>query len=345
MEPSFLVSAFDSLPLAGYECTNLAIRTEDELAQTAWRVSEKDNNQPSSLISTYAQKSSIDYLLDKGEPGEYLDMTSAAILGTHQDIRLSADLPMTTLLQQLKAAFSNPIYFRHYGHGEQTLESGHWMLKNPPGGRASQADRLEEAAIRLLSSGRSLTIREMETELRKQIKPIFSPIREYLMHILESYAEEETPGSNKWIIKINEHPTLRESDQRTIRGMIANLGKQFGLDPCHVDQTVEWCDLTSGTPLYRFYILANAQFNQFISVEELSSPMQVLVIPGSRSNLAAYKRQMNPWLDEQLRESWHIIKYRHITHLVENPMMTREVFDLLLDNDPTEYQPLQMQLL
>ncbi len=130
VEPAFLVSAFDALHLAGYECAKLSVGTEDELAQTTWKSIPNETIQTPALISPLVQKASIQYLSEKGEPGEYLDMTCAALLGIHHGIQINADLPMSTLLQQMKAAFSNPAYFRHYGPGEQTLESGYWMLRH-----------------------------------------------------------------------------------------------------------------------------------------------------------------------------------------------------------------------
>jgi hypothetical protein len=165
------------------------------------------------------------------------------------------------------------------------------------------------------------------------------------MHLLDSYAEEEGTRSNKWIIKVNEHPALRGSDQKTILGMITNLGKQFGMTLNLQEQTLDWNDPLSGDVLYRFHVLTSARFSHLVSRHELIPVTRILVLPGSRSNLVAYKRQTNPWLNEQLEDGWHIIKYRHLSRLVENPMLTRDVFDLLLDNDPTEYQQIQMQLL
>ncbi len=218
-------------------------------------------------------------------------------------------------------------------------------VKTPPEDLISLADRLEEEAVAILSSGKSITIHELETALRGRIQPLFTPIREYLMHLLDSYAEEETPGSGRWIIKVNEHPALRGSDHKTIVGMITSLGKQFGMALNPQPQTVDWTDPISGDVLYRFQVLTNARFSHLVSRHELTPVTRILVLPGSRSNLVAYKRQTNPWLNEQLDDGWHIIKFRHLARLVENPMLTRDVFDLLLDNDPTEYQPRQMQLL
>jgi hypothetical protein len=294
------------------------------------------------LVSPIIQRTASDYLKEIGQPGEYLDMTCTALLGLDQRIQVSPDLSNTTLLQQLKAAFSNPTIFRHFGPGEQTLESGHWMIRTLPEISLSLSDRIEEGVLSALSAGAAFNLSDLEIQIREKIHPIFQPVQEYLMHLIDSYAEEESPGSNRWIIKVNEHPALRNSDQKAIRGMLSNLGKQFGLDSCHSEHSIDWCN-ESGSVLYRFHIQASAQLSHLLSPNEPSSHVKVLVLPGSRSNLVAYKRQVNPWLDEQL-EDWHIIKYRHISHLVVNPMLTLEVFDLLLDNDPPEYQPLQMQL-
>ncbi len=344
VEPSYIWSGFTAFQRGGFACSGFALHAEDEIVQTMWARQGTIDKPPGNRLVDLAQSAVIKYLDEKAEPADYLEMSTAAILGISQQAGIPDEAPTTTLLSQVKTAFANPILFRHYGGGEQTQESGTWMLKNTHPGMTSQMDRIEAYVVQMLAGGESLHADQLEERIYREIKPIFSPIRELLQHILGSYAEEDTNLQNQWLIRVNEHPALRSLDQQTIRGMLDKLGSRMGMTVNHREHILEWVDPQDASPLYRFVIVTHARLTELLANDDGSVPNRVLVIPGSRSNLIVYKRKTNPWLAEALEE-WHLLKFRHVTRLVDNPMLTRESFDLLLDNDPPEYQPMQMVLL
>lgn len=344
VEPAYIWSAFNAFHRSGFTCSGFAIHAEDEIAQTMWSRSDTTSAVTEKQVIDSAQSAVIKYLREKGEPAEYLEISTAAILGINQNSCSPENIPVTTLLGQVRAAFSNPAYFRHYGTGEQTLESGSWMLKNITGGVTSQMDRIEDYVVKVLSTGESVQFEQLEERLHREIKPIFSPIRDLLMHILSSYAEEDPNIPNRWLIRVNEHPSLRALDQKTIRGMLAKLGGQMEMEVVHRDNILEWVNPIDKQLQYRFIIFTHSKFTEMLARDDGSAPNRVLVIPGSRSNLIVYKKKNNPWLADMLEE-WHLLKFRHVSRLMDNPMLTRDTFDLLLDNDPPEYQPMQMVLL
>jgi len=92
---------------------------------------------------------------------------------------------------------------------------------------------------------------------------------------------------------------------------------------------------------YVFYVLASALMGRAI-LETPHPPEQTLiVIPGGRAALAAYKAQRDPALAARLK-NYRVVKYRLLRTLVEVPVLTRETFEEQLATDPLEKAKAQM---
>ncbi len=70
----------------------------------------------------------------------------------------------------------------------------------------------------------------------------------------------------------------------------------------------------------------------------------VLVLPGSRSNLLAYKKQRDPLLEQKITNHYLIVKYRLIRDLAINPLLSRDLFIKQILADPPEYHASQLAL-
>ena len=70
----------------------------------------------------------------------------------------------------------------------------------------------------------------------------------------------------------------------------------------------------------------------------------MIALPGSRSNLAAYKLKHDPYLRMLMDENWQLIKFRQIRNLAKNPLLTRALFISQINNDPPEYHTAQLAL-
>ena len=339
LEPPFLAALFHAMDQAGFGNTSLSLRVEDCLARCQWKPTDPSRSRPSpsTRMGDEAARACIDYLKEKGEPAEYLEMTAAACLAlSHGHLWPDASQTQVNPLQQVRAAFSNPAVFSHYGPGEQTLESGLWYLRQMPAGIDSFSDRVEELALQILAAGRPVTIPELEQRIRAKIGPVFTTLTETLEHIVQSYADEEPPASGSWLIRVHEHPALRETDIRTISGLIDTLGKRLGFDCKHNQASIDWLEPGSANQRYHFAVQTHARVSALLSEPIHSPAIHALVMPGSRANLLTYKLKQNPVLDEQMRDSWHLIKFRHISRLAENPMLTTDSLQLWLDGDPPE---------
>ena len=66
-----------------------------------------------------------------------------------------------------------------------------------------------------------------------------------------------------------------------------------------------------------------------------AAPNTVIVIPGGRAALAAYKQERDPSLAAQLKK-YRLVKYRLLRTLLEVPILTRETFEEQIASDPVE---------
>jgi hypothetical protein len=87
-----------------------------------------------------------------------------------------------------------------------------------------------------------------------------------------------------------------------------------------------WRDINDGGPRRVFYVIVSALVGRVIT--ENSHPVDkcILVLPGGRAALAAYKQQRDLALSEKMR-GWPILKFRLLRALAEIPVLTRATFD------------------
>jgi hypothetical protein len=69
----------------------------------------------------------------------------------------------------------------------------------------------------------------------------------------------------------------------------------------------------------------------------------ILVLPGGRAGLLAYKLERDPAL-RAMAEGWRVLKFRHLRLLADIPGLTRDRWEKELSSDPLEL-PEQMKLL
>jgi hypothetical protein len=90
-----------------------------------------------------------------------------------------------------------------------------------------------------------------------------------------------------------------------------------------------------------FILLDSACLPAALKVPDVRPADTLVVIPGSRAGLLAYKARRDPLLAVRLG-SLRIVKSRLLRSLLEVPVLTRESFEEYLASDPLEQAPGQM---
>ena len=97
-----------------------------------------------------------------------------------------------------------------------------------------------------------------------------------------------------------------------------------------------------GQPVYRIHLVASAVIGRILRSTNPRPAQQVLVLPGGRSGLLAYKLGRDPSL-QLLAADWRVLKFRQLRLLAGSAGTGRAQWEKELSSDPLE-PPEQMKL-
>ena len=92
-----------------------------------------------------------------------------------------------------------------------------------------------------------------------------------------------------------------------------------------------------------FYLVASAMTGRILVENRYPLEKCLLVLPGGRASLLAYKETRDFRLRERLR-GWRIVKFRLLRSLVDIPVLSRQSFEEQLVSDPVEQTQGQMMM-
>ena len=171
---------------------------------------------------------------------------------------------------------------------------------------------------------------------------VFGEIREYIRQLLHSYAVL-LPGENHlWKLKDKEAESnrLHDVEKQIIR--VNDLGKKLN---CIVEgeHPIVWLDKFH-KPIYQFHIYHHSAFIKDLLHQELGDSQGVILLPASRLDLLEYKNKEYPAMTRVLSGGWRIVKFRLMSRIMDNPLVTLDSFSGMLKTDPVENNPDQLFL-
>ena len=346
-EPLFLTSALTAAEAAGFDLKGLAMRTGNDPIQILWESGEHLQRETNEPQLEEVRQSIEAHLILRGEPATYLHLHAAALIdlaskralkGREQEIE-QALRSTNSLIQN---AFLDEGLFEHYSTGAG-VETGLWGLK--PTRRMTDhpdeeplADRVELDIVSFLQNNPECIFLELEDELYPHFPGLLTPSQGILRAVLGSYALRE---GSLWIMRAEDDARKRAEAMEEIARVIEAVGKRLELSVRSHDRLVLWEEKKQ---LVRaFYILGSALFSRAINDIPYHPEQAVLVIPGGRAALAAYKSQRDPALDKRLR-NYRLVKYRLLRAIAQVPVLTRETFEEQLQSDPIEQSRGQLMM-
>jgi hypothetical protein len=190
------------------------------------------------------------------------------------------------------------------------------------------------------------TASEIDNALCRNYAGLTPPALELIHVCLESYALQEDKKDGHWVIQPNDFPQKRHEDIQDIQSIIIGLGKKLGfkINKKDSDNAVVWFRTTP--PLkYHIFITASAVLGKHLLTHNLNHQRFLIVLPGSRANLVAYKLKQNPVFRKIADQGWHFIKYRHIRRLADSSTLNLDNLNEQLMLDPLTYSKPQIRLL
>lgn len=351
-EPLFLLTGLLAANSSGYTLSGFAQSEDDNLAQCLWRY---DQNRSIKIIQPEQAlkigKSAVEtYLTKKGEPATYQQVHAASVTGlAHRnelvvEIFLQNKNQFTSETQKLiEAIFRERNFLIQVGDETTTLEAGDWWLTKDKGLQFPLADRVEDQIVNLLVSEEQITSERAKAVVFQALPGLFTPEENLILNCLESYADLIDRESHFWKLRENELPGSRRKDIREIVGLLQSIGEKLaykvqGQDP------LCWFEEENDQPIFSFHVFSSAMVYKHLAETDKNAQTKMMVFPGSRANLLAFKKQRDPVLRNKLFKCCLEVKFRLIRDLAANPLLSRELFLEQIKADPPEYHASQLAL-
>jgi len=369
-EPAFLTSALTAANAAGFELKSLALRTQNDPIQINWSRGEKPNRDTNELNLEKVRAAIFSHLAERGEPASYLHVHAAALIALAAAYSLKQkdqefDEALRAIQALIQTALAEDERFEHYSTGE-SVDSGMWGIadvalpkehqdevseakslphKNEDSVHLSDAqyasveslsDRVEVAIVTFLQKNPDSIYLEIEEDLYPHFPGLLTPSKAMIYAVLHSYAERSGAA---WKLRAEDVASARRNELNTINAMIEALGTRLKYSSRKDAKLLLWEE--DGQIRYALYVLASALIGRAISETPYPAEQAIIVIPGGRAALIAYKAQRDPALAARLK-NYRLVKYRLLRTLFEVPVLTRETFEEQISSDPLEKSKTQM---
>ena len=349
--PGFFSAAVIAAESAGLHLNQLAAQVDAEICQLTWSIDGSLKPSPgTSNWDSQIEKGASDYLAMRNEPAPFISMYMAALsrLAGRKALPFSqAQYPEDTIVKlqnSIQKVFANSASFVRFDVRPQNIESGLWWLaKPPPDLPLPLADRVEMEIVRYLQKNPGHTQADLEENLYGLFPGLLTPPQELIRTCLESYGDASSTLPERWQLRLQESPATRRADLDTARIALNEIGERLGLQS-QGDSQVIWSD-KRGRQVCCFILFASGIISRYLLEPSPLPPEHcILVFPGSRANLVAYKLRHDPRLQEALEGGWRFLKFRLLRQLLERSTLTLPEFDDLLQTDPPRWEGESTQL-
>jgi len=341
VEPAFLTSTLTAASAAGFDLKGYALRTIHDPIQLVWERGEHLKREAELPEAEKVCKAMLDHLTERGEPASYLYLHAAALLALteshalkQKDEEFDAALRRTNSI--IETTLREDERFIHHSSGEGS-ETGLWGLRSAPA-VDSLTDGVEVAIVNYLQKNPEPIYLEIESELYQQFTGLSTPSKRIIYAVLDSYAEKK---DGKWKLRKEDAAAARHRDLKTMSSMIETIGRRLKYGFHKQEKWLVWDE--NRKPARVFYLLASALIRRAIADNPFPPEQSILVIPGGRAALIAYKEQRDPALAERM-QPYRLAKYRLWRALAEVPILTRETFGEQISGDPVEQAKGQMMM-
>ena len=387
-EPGFLASALVATDLAGFNLHGISLRGGTEQAQIQWKPATRAQDQSRSaeenekLLREAANRAAQEFLQGYGQPATFLRMHTAALEGILREGVLratrqshpepQAGQPTTTVADELELSPAD-----HFTHVQNVIrevlsyrggylrfgasdspDTGYWWLRDPEHSLSPQSDRIEKKLVNSLVRDSEIQFSKLLQALFDNFPGLYTPNSEIVQVCLDSYALQDSVESDIWRLRPQDTPAARKVDLENVSTQLRQLAERLGY-AAEGHSPLRWID-KSGDTRYWFYPIASAVIGDILlgTAQTTPSPaaQSLIVLPGSRANLVAYKLRHDPRLrnlcvteepgtiEANERIGWRFIKFRHVRWLLDNLLLKHDNLDDLINVDPLTYSAPQMRL-
>jgi hypothetical protein len=191
--------------------------------------------------------------------------------------------------------------------------------------------------VKYLQKKPGQTQHDIEEYLYELFPGLLTPSRELVRICLQSYGDSSSSVPEHWQLRPQESPTSRRRDLAAVRSGLEALAAQIGMET-QGENPVFWND-SQGVQVCCFFLMASGIISQYVLNEIPLPPSScILVLPGSRANLVAYKTRRDPRIAKAMSLGWRFLKFRLLRQLLDRTNLTFEVFEEQLQTDPPHWE-------
>jgi hypothetical protein len=336
-EPSFITAALLAAQVGSFDLKAFAMRTDGDPLQLHWERGA-DFQPPSRLPEKQAVRDALTaYLNDRVESATYLHVHTVGVAALAEKRALAwSDEAVTETGQVILQALNHPTFVHH--DAKTTPESGTWGLSKPNPEAHPLVDRVEMAVVRFLQANSKSSFEEIQGALNEKFPGALTPPLALIGAVLDSYGVED----GGWTLREQDSPSIRRLDMEEAQALLENLGGRMNFTVSRADPNlVLWSEGESLA--WTFYVIASAVAGKTLSNNRQRPGRTVVVLPGGRAGLLAYKLRRDPHL-RQLADGCHFLKFRNLRQIAEIQLLTHETWAEAVRGDPIEGTTAQMMM-
>lgn len=331
-ESSFLTVALTAADASGFNLQSIAMRAQEDAAQLVWARGERLAHEGEEIERAVIRASVNDFLTARGEPAPYIYLHAAALAALAESHMLTRprETPeesyksATTTINETMLADESLIRFRA-GEG---IETGLWGINTID---QSLSDRVEMAVVNFLIANPNCTIPEILRDLAPHFAGLLTPSHGLVSAVLNSYAEQD---AGRWRLRAEDLPSTRTAEIAQLAVILEELGARMDYTTNRLDaRTLVW--EAGESSLYVFHLKASAVIARAVVESPYPRERTIIVLPGGRAGLLAYKQARDPALTARLA-GLRFVKFRLLRALEQNPFLARQSFETLIAGDPIE---------
>lgn len=349
LDPRFVLATLLASQDADLSLKSFALDGEDITLQTVWNHESPIPFAPlDESITSATRQAAKAFLIDAGEPVSFLSLFTHIGLSLYSDGLLRGQpqaQPNGTLNEledQIEDVLRDEFHFERFYPG-QTIDTGLFWLTEPPALYTPLIDRVEQNILENLQQFHQISNDELVKLVYESIRGLFTPDQETLDAIIQSYADLVTERSPTWVLRANESMAERARDIQEVCGLLERMANQLKYSRILSSESIVWKD-EQGHQIYTFFPSNTAIITPYLLRHASLPGLKLIVMPGSRANLLSYKLKRDPNLQSLVTNDWHFVKFRHLRNLIDNPLLSRELFASQIVGDPPEYRASQLAL-
>ena len=319
---------------------NLAMRTKHDAFQILW---ERADPFPIRGKARMGVGNAIEkHLLARGEATTYHYLHAQALteFARVQNLLLpqeAVDSAHSRIHAAIDETLKTDSDLLRYEGSELSLKTGLWGLASQKNSELPLTDRVEMAIVRYLSHNPKQTLLQIESEIYPQFPGLLTPQKSLVAAILDSYAHSD---EGLWSLREEDSPSARHADLDEMRALITDIGMRLGYETKQLnDKLLTWGDPSE--PIYIFRLIASALIREILKDKTFARDAHersIILLPGGRAGLLAYKQKRDPALRTASRD-WRFIKFRLLRTLGEIPLINAQTWEEQIGSDPIEGPP------